>query len=232
MTSRPAHQRRSDEVEHTIVQRIVRGQYPPGSRLPLERDLAAELGVGRPTLREAIQRLERDGWLTVRKSKGTIINDHWQTGGLPVLPGLVEHGGLSNELIIWLLELRVVLAPAYVAQAVAAHPARVVAVLVEHQSLPDEADAYAAFDLRWQRAISELAPNRLYAMIMRSFGEATASAYVKYFAVRDHRIRSCEFYVALMQAAMRADAERADAITRRMMKDSIDCWRARWQEDG
>ena len=223
-------QRRSDEVELTIVQRILEGRYAPGERMPLERELAAELGVGRPTLREALQRLERDGWLTVRKGSGTVVNDYWRNGGLAILPGLVRSGALSGELVVWLLELRVALAPVYVAQAVAAQPARVVAVLVDHLTLGDEAGAYAAFDIRWQMALTELAPNPLFGMTMRSFGEETAAAYAAYFEKPAHRARSKRFYSDLMQAAMKADAARAGQITLAMMQESIVCWRDRNEE--
>lgn len=229
MTKAPKS-RRSDEVEHTIVQRILDGHYAPGRRLPLERELAVELGVGRPTLREALQRLERDGWLTVRKGSGTVVNDYWRTAGLPILPGLVRGGGLRDDLVVWLLELRVALAPAYVEQAVASQPARVVAMLVDHESLPDDATAYAAFDIHWQMALAELAPNPLFGMTMRSFGPGTVEAYAEYFDRADHRARSRRFYGDLMRAAMSADASRAREITRAMMEDSIACWRERRQE--
>jgi GntR family negative regulator for fad regulon and positive regulator of fabA len=222
--------RRSDEVESTIVQRIIEGRYAPGDRMPLERELAAELGVGRPTLREALQRLERDGWLTVRKGTGTVVNDYWRNGGLSVLPGLVRGGALSGELVVWLLELRVALAPVYVAQAVAAEPARVVAVMVDHRALPDEAGAYAAFDIRWQKGLAELAPNPLFGMTMRSFGEETAAAYAEYFEKQSHRALSGVFYGELMEAAMKTDAVHAGELTRRMMVESIACWRSRNEE--
>jgi GntR family transcriptional regulator, negative regulator for fad regulon and positive regulator of fabA len=227
----PRAQRRSDDVEHTIVQRILNGDYAPGARLPLERDLAAELGVGRPTLREALQRLERDGWLTVRKSAGTIINDYWRTGGLSLLPGLVRCGQLTNELVIWLLELRVALAPTYVAQAVAAQPARVVAVLVDHQTLADDARAYAEFDIRWQMSLAELAPNPLFGMTMRSFGVETIDPYAEYFEPAANRALSRAFYAELMQAAMSSDAARARELTRSMMKESIARWRTGHTEE-
>ena len=75
-----------------LLSAILDGTFEPGSTLPGERKLAAELGVTRPTLREAIQRLARDGWLTVRQGKSTVVNDYWRDGGLNVLNTLVHHG--------------------------------------------------------------------------------------------------------------------------------------------
>lgn len=48
---------------------------PVGSRLPPERTLAVRLGVSRSTLRTAVDRLERLGFLKVRHGAGTIIQE-------------------------------------------------------------------------------------------------------------------------------------------------------------
>lgn len=49
---------------------IVRGDLPAGQRLPSEPDLAAQLGVSRPMLREALKALEVSGYLEVRRGYG------------------------------------------------------------------------------------------------------------------------------------------------------------------
>jgi DNA-binding transcriptional MocR family regulator len=46
-----------DAVAHQIETRILEGSLKPGDRLPAERELAIELGVSRPSLREAIKKL-------------------------------------------------------------------------------------------------------------------------------------------------------------------------------
>jgi DNA-binding GntR family transcriptional regulator len=47
------------------------GHIPPGSKLPPEPELAEELGVSRPTLREALRSLEEDGFVTRTRGAGT-----------------------------------------------------------------------------------------------------------------------------------------------------------------
>jgi DNA-binding FadR family transcriptional regulator len=49
------------------------GEYPPGSRLPAERDLAQQLGVSRPSVREALIALEVEGWVEVRTGSGVYV---------------------------------------------------------------------------------------------------------------------------------------------------------------
>jgi DNA-binding GntR family transcriptional regulator len=57
------------------VKRIVTGDLPTGTRLPAEPALAAELGVSRATLREALRSLEEEGTLTRTPGAGTFVSD-------------------------------------------------------------------------------------------------------------------------------------------------------------
>jgi GntR family transcriptional repressor for pyruvate dehydrogenase complex len=52
---------------------IEAGEFPPGSRLPAERDLAKQLGVSRPSLREALIALEVAGYVDVRPGSGILV---------------------------------------------------------------------------------------------------------------------------------------------------------------
>jgi GntR family transcriptional regulator, transcriptional repressor for pyruvate dehydrogenase complex len=49
------------------------GEYPVGTRLPPERDLATQLGVSRPTVREAVIALEVEGLVEVRMGSGIYV---------------------------------------------------------------------------------------------------------------------------------------------------------------
>lgn len=77
MTKTPADRalRLSETIAAKIEQRILEGTLKPGDRLPSERDLAVELGVSRPSLREAIQKLVAKGLLRTRERGGTQVTD-------------------------------------------------------------------------------------------------------------------------------------------------------------
>ena len=68
-------------TEHTLIQSILDGTYPFGSVLPAERKLAEQFGVTRQTIREALQRLAGEGWITICHGKPTQINNYWATCG-------------------------------------------------------------------------------------------------------------------------------------------------------
>lgn len=65
--------RRYRAIADQIIQRITSGVYCAGDRLPSERDLVDELGVSRPTLREAIIALEIMGYVAVRERSGIYV---------------------------------------------------------------------------------------------------------------------------------------------------------------
>ncbi|MGH8852224.1 MAG: FadR/GntR family transcriptional regulator [Casimicrobiaceae bacterium] len=61
------------QIAEQIEQLIASGEFPPGSRLPAERELAASLGVSRASVREAIISLEIGGLVDVRVGTGIFV---------------------------------------------------------------------------------------------------------------------------------------------------------------
>ncbi|MGH3628169.1 MAG: FadR/GntR family transcriptional regulator, partial [Sciscionella sp.] len=82
----------SARIASSIEALIVSEGIKPGERLPPERELAAMLGVSRPSLREAISSLAAWGRLTVRHGRGVFVESPETTRRLrdSLLPD--EHG--------------------------------------------------------------------------------------------------------------------------------------------
>lgn len=59
-----------------LRQRILDGEYPAGSRMPSQQDLAEGFGVTLMTLRQAIDALEREGLVWAARGKGTFVAEH------------------------------------------------------------------------------------------------------------------------------------------------------------
>ncbi|ALO11972.1 GntR family transcriptional regulator [Streptomyces gardneri] len=81
-----------------IADAVHDGTYPPGSTLPSEPKLAAELGVSRPALREALLLLQEDGLLTVRRGVGRTVNDRPPRRGFEHIQPLEELIGAGSPL--------------------------------------------------------------------------------------------------------------------------------------
>lgn len=212
-------------AEQSLISAILSGHYPPGSTLPGERDLAIELGVTRPTLREALQRMERDGWLTIQQGKPTQVNDFWQQGGLNVLGALVRFDQvLPPDFIDNLLEVRLVLAPAYVHLAVTRQPQKVSALLASVVGLDEDPQAFAAFDWRLHHSLTIFSGNPIYTLILNGFAGFYQQLATNYFAYLTARQVSRQFYDDLGDAAAHNDALSAEKITRRVMQESLRLW--------
>jgi GntR family negative regulator for fad regulon and positive regulator of fabA len=228
-----APQRPAIYAEQALINAILDGTYPPGSALPGERDLAEQLGVTRPTLREALQRMERDGWISIQQGKSTLVRDIWIEGGLNVLSSLARHGyaGFESHIpfdfIPRLLEVRLALAPAY---ARAAADCDENPELIDHLSAPpslDDAPAtYASFDWHLHHQLTVASCNPIYTLILNGFAELYATMAQVYFAQPEARAASSRFYVRLLEAIQQHDADAAETITRETMAESLVLWEA------
>jgi DNA-binding FadR family transcriptional regulator len=74
-------QRLYRQIAEQLRSLMAGGEFTPGSRLPAERDLAKQLGVSRPSVREALIALEVEGWVEVRTGSGVYVLE--RAGRLP-----------------------------------------------------------------------------------------------------------------------------------------------------
>lgn len=93
-------------VVDALCARLAAGEYPQGSRLPAERQLAASLQVARNTLREALDILEQKGLILRRAGAGSYVSEpeHWDNA----LPVAATTGPLHLHVMRGILEPEVV----------------------------------------------------------------------------------------------------------------------------
>jgi GntR family transcriptional regulator, transcriptional repressor for pyruvate dehydrogenase complex len=70
---RTAGGRLSDRVYEHILHQLVSGAFPVGARIPTELELGHRLGVSRPVVRDALQRMRDEGLLASRQGSGTVV---------------------------------------------------------------------------------------------------------------------------------------------------------------
>jgi GntR family transcriptional regulator len=75
------------QLADLLMSRIRSGEYPPGSRIPSEHQLAAAHNLGRPTVRQSIEWLARRGVLVRRRGSGTYVRELQQEVDLFSLDG-------------------------------------------------------------------------------------------------------------------------------------------------
>lgn len=65
----------AQQVNEQIRSRILRGDFPPGARLPSEAELGEQYGVSRVTIRTAAKMLESQGLVDIRHGSGMFVSD-------------------------------------------------------------------------------------------------------------------------------------------------------------
>lgn len=93
----------SDVIQSQLETMILEGSLKPGQKLPAERELAKQFDVSRPSLREAIQKLEAKNLVTRRQGGGTYVNENILGGLSDPLFALMAN---NNESQFDLLEFR------------------------------------------------------------------------------------------------------------------------------
>ncbi len=86
------------QISELLHREIAAGHYQIGERLPIEADLAAQLGVAIGTLRKALSKLEGDGMLERRQGSGTYVKATLNNRAVYQLfrLELLDGGGMPN----------------------------------------------------------------------------------------------------------------------------------------
>ena len=148
-----------------LLARIRQGEWPLGHRLPGETTLAAQLGVGRSTLREAIRELAGRGVLESRQGAGVFVTaldvpEDWDTV-------------LRRTTIVSVIEARIAIEAEAAALAAVRRTPDDLRILrrtlaargVEGQSVPDHVDA----DMAFHRAVITAAHNDVLTQLFDAF---------------------------------------------------------------
>jgi DNA-binding FadR family transcriptional regulator len=70
-----------DQIASRFHDEIASGRWPVGERIPIEAELAAQYGVGRNTVREALQSLVHSGMLDRQQGRGTYVTSSSELSG-------------------------------------------------------------------------------------------------------------------------------------------------------
>jgi GntR family transcriptional regulator, transcriptional repressor for pyruvate dehydrogenase complex len=215
--------RRSPLVEQAIDrlgEQITSGAWPVGARLPSETTLAAELGVGRSTIREAIRALASTGMVESRQGAGTFVR-----AAVAVEPGLETR--LRRAAMLDVYEVR----HAFELQAARLAASRRddddLANLDRTLRLRQEAFAVArdaAFveaDLAFHHAVVDAAHNPVLSELFASFTSALREALFGVFADSELRTDASSSHLDLAAAIRDGDPDAAAAATSRHLDATI-----------
>ncbi len=157
-----------EKVAEQILQKIVAGELNPGDRLPAQRDLAAALGVGRSSVREAINALTVMGYLDVHHGRGTFIREDHPATDRASLP---FEAAFSAGSLLELMEVRETLecksAELAAERADAEQVKRLKTVMEKLTAASACYETFLASDLAFHEAVAETTGNRVICEMMK-----------------------------------------------------------------
>lgn len=224
MALRPINRRSvPDEVFDQLVADIMTGDLGPGEPLPSERQLAEVLGVSRPAVREALQRLAQANLIDIRQGDTTTVRDYRRSAGLDLLPRLLlREGGPDLGVVRAVLEARAVLGPQVAGRC--AHnrnPEDVAALQALLTRMREQADDLGALqDLAhgfWDAIV-----DGTHNLVFRLLFNALAAAYLPVRGVLTDVLKDeltdIEGYAAVVAAIRDADGKAACAAAEAVLE--------------
>jgi GntR family transcriptional repressor for pyruvate dehydrogenase complex len=214
-----------DDVFEQLLGEVVDGSLGPGDALPSERRLAELLGVSRPAVREALQRMSATRLVEVRHGGATTVRDFQRHAGLDLLPRLlVRNGELDPDTARSIVEARFAIAPD-VAGLAARRSAR--ASEGARQAVTEAVEAIRSADgpagrqraaLAFWDSVVDLADSIVFRLMFNSLRAAYEPAIEPLAPLLDAEVSNVDGYRAITAAVLGGDAEAAaeaaDALLR------------------
>jgi DNA-binding FadR family transcriptional regulator len=169
----------TDEAIDKIKQMILSGRVRPGEKLPREADLAAELGLSRNSLREAVKALSLMNVLDVRQGDGTYATSLAPSLLLEALSFVVDFH--RDDTVLEFLEVRRILEPAATGLAALRMPEADKTELgrtLDAVTVDSPVNDFVATDLEFHKKIALGAGNSVLASLVENMSLPTARARV------------------------------------------------------
>ena len=215
-----------EDVFDQLLAEVVDGELAAGDALPSERRLAEVLGVSRPAVREALQRLSQARLVEVRHGGSTTVRDFRTSAGLDLLPRLlVRDGELDPSVGRSILQARQAIAPMVAAQAAeTAGPGTGetlrAAVARLEQATDSEARQHAALGF-WD-AIVDAADSIVFRLLFNSLRMAYEPAIAALGPVMAAEVDNLDGYRTLAQAVAAGDPTAAQAAADHLLRPATE----------
>lgn len=218
-------ERLADAITRQLESLILEGVLRPGDRLPPERELSQELDVSRPSLREALQKLETAGLVETRHGGGTFIKNAFASVLSDPLTDLFER---HPEAALDFVEFRMTLdgTVAYYAALRSTEEDRAILTqrfrAIEASHAGDDPARDAERDAEFHLAIAEASHNVVLLHVMRSLLELLRKGVIfnrnVLYGQQGARELLLEQHRLIYENIMKRDAEAARAAAQAHMR--------------
>jgi GntR family transcriptional repressor for pyruvate dehydrogenase complex len=221
----------ADAVAAQLEELIRQGHFGNSGRLPAERVLADQFGVGRGTMREAVSKLETLGIVTKSQGVGTFAVYPPPSPGDHLL--MLTAGDVTA---LELFEVRYALEPDASALAATrrteADMDEIRAILERSMAPGIDAATFVALDFEFHNRVVQASKNRLLRGLHEQVGPHHAIYSTKVISIPGRMERACEGHQQILEAIVQRDVEGArNAALTHLRSAERDLARAASQRD-
>lgn len=221
---RRLYQQIADRVRSLIQD----GQFPAGSRLPAERELAQQLGVSRPSLREALIALEIAGSVEIRMGSGIYVTAESEKRSL-------SHGGSIGESPLEIMQAREMVEGSVVVTACARMtPETLVELRATIDAMKVNVDAgrkAMELDRQFHLLIAEQSGNSVLVRIVRDLFDERHSPLTSHIRTRFETNDTWALALAEHEAIYAALEARDPLQAQAAMRTHLDRSKQRWMDN-
>jgi GntR family transcriptional repressor for pyruvate dehydrogenase complex len=209
----------SDRLARRIKGEIRRGSYRQGDRLPTIMEMARRFGVGHPSVREALKRLEAMGVVEIRHGSGVYVE---RSEEVLVLASPDYSGTVTRKLLLDIIGTRMPLELQSVRDAVAnasaAHLREMRRLLATAGENLDDDMVLNAVNMDFHGQIARASGNRVLAQTLHVLHDLFRDEQRLILAIFGSRERDHQQHLAILEALEQHDGPLARTLMRRHLQ--------------
>jgi GntR family transcriptional repressor for pyruvate dehydrogenase complex len=197
----------ADDLAERLVRLIRKGVYQPGDRLPAIMEMARSFGVGHPTLREALKKLEMMGVVEIKHGSGVYVGK----GQDVLLVSNPVYGGLvSKKLLLDLVGARIPIEVKAITLAASAateeHLAKMAELLAKSEENLDNDVVLSVTNMAFHREIAVASGNTVLAQLQEVLTNLFLREQRMILGIYGSREKDHQEHLGLLDALRRRDA--------------------------
>ncbi len=204
----------ADNLAQEVKNFIVRQGYLPGEKLPTTSELAQRFGVGLPTLREGLKKLETIGAIKIKHGSGVYVGDH--INSIFLMNPIITTDTPTQKELLDLIDARIAIEPNTAALAAAHATPEQIAVMAELLQQAKENFAneniLSQKNMQFHKSIAEASGNAVFAQILTVITRLFAHEQRVIIDIFRSKETDHRQHVEIFEAIREKERERARAL--------------------
>ena len=217
------------KLTETVAEQLLEAirELPPGTRVPSERELTRELGVGRSTVREALNGMAMLGIVEIRHGQGVFVSEAPAADSEPSAIHAALERGVTNEFIEARLIVEVEVARLAARRRTDEDLARLEAALAEQEArLRGDVDELVNVAASFNVLLAECAHNEVLRAMIQSFVALMVERGPRVYQLDGFGEWDIQEHRGLYEAVRDRDADRAARLMREHIEELARRYRA------